>query len=98
MLTARLLTTSNALIGPVLFRMEERLLYAVYRKVLPPGRHQNRGKPTNHVEPMNLTARRTALRQRVAPLVRWTLSFAKPMQALIQRLAFFFNHYNHTTL
>ena len=65
--------------------------YAVYGKVLPSDRHQNRGKPTNHVERFNLT-----LRQRVAPLVRRTLSFAKSTQGLINRLAFFFNHYNST--
>jgi insertion element IS1 protein InsB len=45
---------------------------------------------TNHVERLNLT-----LRQRVAPLVRRTLSFAKTIAGLNQRLAFFFNHYNH---
>ncbi len=66
--------------------------YAVYAKIFPNDRHYNRGKPTNHLERLNLT-----LRQRVSPLVRRTLSFAKSIQGLTNRLAFFFNHYNYTT-
>jgi insertion element IS1 protein InsB len=65
--------------------------YVVYRRVLPPERHSCRGKVTNHVERLNLT-----LRQRVAPLVRRTLSFAKTLTGLQHRLAFFLNHYNHS--
>jgi insertion element IS1 protein InsB len=64
---------------------------AAYAQVLPKDRHHCRGKVTNHVERFNLT-----LRQRVAPLVRRTLSFAKTLTGLRQRFAFFFNHYNHS--
>lgn len=62
-----------------------------YRTILPQDRHCCRGKVTNHLERFNNT-----LRQRVAPLVRRTLSFAKSLTGLQQRLAFFFNHYNLT--
>ncbi len=65
--------------------------WAAYLRVVPPGRHRCQGKPTNHVERFNNT-----MRQRVAPLVRKTLSFAKTKQGLIQRVVVFLNHYNLT--
>ena len=65
--------------------------WAAYLRIAPPGRHGCKGKVTNHVERFNNT-----LRQRVAPLVRKTLSFAKTKQGLTQRIVVFLNTYNAT--
>ena len=66
---------------------------AAYAQVLPKDRHHCRGKVTNHIERFNLT-----LRQRLAPLRRRTLAFAKSLDHLRQHLAFFLNHYNATLI
>ena len=63
--------------------------YQAYLSVIPPQRHRSKGKCTNHVERLNNT-----LRQRVAPLVRRTLAFAKTKQGLRNRIIVFLNEYN----
>lgn len=62
-----------------------------YQKVIPEERHlySTKKKWTNHVERLNCT-----LRQRVARLVRETLSFSKTLANHIGAIQFFLCHYN----
>jgi len=66
--------------------------YAVYRGVMPAERHKaitKHARKTNHIERFNNT-----LRQRLARLVRDTLSFSKKVEHHIGAIKFFICHYN----
>lgn len=66
--------------------------WEAYETVLPTKRHKAVGKEsgkTNHVERFNNT-----LRQRVARLVRKTLSFSKRLENHIGAIWYFIHHYN----
>ncbi|MGZ8143928.1 MAG: IS1 family transposase, partial [Methylosarcina sp.] len=63
-----------------------------YRGIIPDGRHFAAGKEagqTNHIERLNGT-----LRQRIARLVRKTLSFSKKLDNHIGAIWYFIHHYN----
>jgi IS1 family transposase len=66
--------------------------YDVYQGVIPAARHKaitKNARKTNHVERFNNT-----LRQRLARLVRATLSFSKKVEHHIGAIKFFLCHYN----
>lgn len=66
--------------------------WEAYQTVLPGKRHRAVGKDsgqTNHIERFNCT-----LRQRVARLVRKTLSFSKKLENHIGAIWYFIHHYN----
>jgi insertion element IS1 protein InsB len=66
--------------------------YEVYRGVIPAERHKaitKQARKTNHIERFNNT-----LRQRLARLVRATLSFSKKVENHIGAIKFFICHYN----
>ena len=66
--------------------------YEVYNGVIPADRHKaitKKARKTNHIERFNNT-----LRQRLARLVRDTLSFSKKVQNHIGAIKFFICHYN----
>lgn len=66
--------------------------WEAYVNVIPPEQHQAVGKDsgkTNHIERFNNT-----LRQRVARLVRKTLSFSKKLANHIGAIWYFIHHYN----
>jgi len=66
--------------------------YEVYRGVMPAERHKaitKHARKTNHIERFNNT-----LRQRLARLVRDTLSFSKKVEHHIGAIKFFICHYN----
>ena len=66
--------------------------YVVYAKVIPAAQHKAISKlarKTNHIERFNNT-----LRQRLARLVRATLSFSKKVENHIGAIKFFICHYN----
>jgi insertion element IS1 protein InsB len=66
--------------------------YAVYSGVMPAERHKaitTQARNTNHIERFNNT-----LRQRLARLVRNTLSFSKKVENHIGAIKFFICHYN----
>ena len=66
--------------------------YEVYNGVMPAERHKAITKParkTNHIERFN-----NPLRQRLARLVRATLSFSKKVENHIGAIKFFICHYN----
>jgi insertion element IS1 protein InsB len=66
--------------------------YEVYKGVIPAERHTaitKKARKTNHLERFNNT-----LRQRVARLVRETLSFSKKLANHIGAIRFFICHYN----
>ena len=66
--------------------------YAVYKGVIPAERHKaitKHARKTNHIERFNNT-----LRQRLARLVRATLSFSKKGEHHIGAIKFFICHYN----
>ena len=66
--------------------------YAVYRGVIPAARHKaitKQARKTNHIERFNNT-----LRQRLARLVRDTLSFSKKVEKHIGAIKFYICHYN----
>ncbi|GIV98523.1 MAG: IS1 transposase [Herpetosiphonaceae bacterium] len=66
--------------------------WAAYAAVIPPKRHRPVGKEsgqTNHVERVNNT-----LPQRIARLVRKTLSFSKKVANHIGAIWYFIHHYN----
>jgi insertion element IS1 protein InsB len=66
--------------------------YAVYKGVIPAGQHRaitKHARKTNHIERFNNT-----LRQRVARLVRETLSFSKILANHIGAIKYFICHYN----
>src|SRR5215813_12129453 len=66
--------------------------YEVYRGVIPVERHKaitKQARKTNHIERFNNT-----LRQRLARLVRATLSFSKKVENHIEAIKFFICHYN----
>jgi insertion element IS1 protein InsB len=66
--------------------------YDVYRGVIPAERHKaitKQARKTNHIERFNNT-----LRQRLARLVRDTLSFSKKVENHIGAIKFFICHYN----
>src|SRR5262249_31984144 len=68
--------------------------YAVYAGIIPSAQHRAISKlarQTNHVERFNCT-----LRQRVARLVRATLSFSKTLANHIRAIKYFISHYNLT--
>jgi insertion element IS1 protein InsB len=67
-------------------------LYEVYKGVIPPAQHKaitKKARKTNHVERFNNT-----MRQRVARLVRDTLSFSKKLAHHFGAIKFFICHYN----
>jgi insertion element IS1 protein InsB len=69
-------------------------LYEVYKGVIPPVHHKpitKQARKTNHIERFNNT-----LRQRVARLVRDTLSFSKKLANHIGAIKYFICHYNLT--
>jgi insertion element IS1 protein InsB len=64
----------------------------VYHGVIPAGQHRvitKHARSTNHIERFNNT-----LRQRVARLVRETLSFSKTLANHIGAITYFICHYN----
>jgi len=66
--------------------------YEVYNGVIPAERHKaitKKARKTNHIERFNNT-----LRQRLARLVRDTLSFSKKVENHIGAIKFFICHYN----
>ena len=66
--------------------------YEVYSGVIPAERHKaiaKQARKTNHIERFNNT-----LRQRLARLVRDTLSFSKKVENHIGAIKFFICHYN----
>ena len=66
--------------------------YEVYNGVIPAERHKaitKQARKTNHIERFNNT-----LRQRLARLVRDTLSFSKKIENHIGAIKFFICHYN----
>jgi insertion element IS1 protein InsB len=66
--------------------------YEVYSGVMPVERHKaitKQARKTNHIERFNNT-----LRQRLACLVRDTLSFSKKVENHIGAIKFFICHYN----
>ena len=66
--------------------------FEVYRGVIPAERHKaitQQARKTNHIERFNNT-----LRQRLARLVRATLSFSKKVENHIGAIKFFICHYN----
>jgi insertion element IS1 protein InsB len=66
--------------------------YDVYKGVIPAERHKaitKKARKTNHIERFNNT-----LRQRLARLVRDTLSFSKKVENHIGAIKFFICHYN----
>jgi IS1 family transposase/transposase-like protein len=66
--------------------------WAAYAQVIPHKRHQAVGKEsgkTNHIERFNNT-----MRQRIARLVRKTLSFSKKLNNHIGAIWYFIHHYN----
>jgi insertion element IS1 protein InsB len=66
--------------------------YVVYEKVIPAAQHRaihKLARKTNHIERFNNT-----LRQRLARLVRDTLSFSKKVENHIGAIKFFICHYN----
>ena len=66
--------------------------YEVYNGVMPAERHKaitKQARNTNHIERFN-----TTLRQRLARLVRETLSFSKKVEHHIGAIKFFICHYN----
>ena len=66
--------------------------YEVYSGVIPAERHKaitKQARKTNHIERFNNT-----LRQRLARLVRETLSFSKKVEHHIGAIKFFICHYN----
>ena len=66
--------------------------YDVYTGVIPAERHKaitKKARKTNHIERFNNT-----LRQRLARLVRDTLSFSKKVEHHIGAIKFFLCHYN----
>jgi len=66
--------------------------YEVYNGVIPAERHKaitKQARKTNHIERFNNT-----LRQRLARLVRATLSFSKKVEHHIGAIKFFICHYN----
>jgi len=66
--------------------------YDVYKGVIPAERHKaitKKARKTNHIERFNNT-----LRQRLARLVRATLSFSKKVENHIGAIKFFICHYN----
>lgn len=68
--------------------------YVVYQGVIPAGQHRaitKHARKTNHIERFNNT-----LRQRVARLVRETLSFSKTLANHIGAIKYFICHYNLT--
>jgi insertion element IS1 protein InsB len=68
--------------------------YEAYRGVIPVERHKaitKQARKTNHIERFNNT-----LRQRVARLVRETLSFSKKLANHIGAIKYFICHYNLT--
>jgi insertion element IS1 protein InsB len=67
-------------------------VYEVYKGVIPPTQHKaftTKARNTNHVERFNNT-----LRQRIARLVRDTLSFSKTLANRISAIKFFICHDN----
>src|SRR5205823_4253830 len=68
--------------------------YEVYKGVIPAEQHRamtKKARKTNHIERFNNT-----LRQRVARLVRETLSFSKKLANHIGAIKYFICHYNLT--
>jgi insertion element IS1 protein InsB len=68
--------------------------YDVYKGVIPAAQHRaitKKARKTNHIERFNNT-----LRQRVARLVRETLSFSKKLANHIGAIKYFICHYNLT--
>jgi len=68
--------------------------YEVYQGVMPAARHKpitKQARKTNHIERFN-----TTLRQRVARLVRETLSFSKKLANHVGAIKYFICHYNLT--
>jgi insertion element IS1 protein InsB len=66
--------------------------YEAYKEVIPADRHKaitKKARKTNHIERFNNT-----LRQRVARLVRESLSFSKKLAHHIGAIKFFICHYN----
>jgi insertion element IS1 protein InsB len=66
--------------------------YVVYEKVIPAAQHRaihKLARKTHHIERFNNT-----LRQRLARLVRNTLSFSKKVENHIGAIKFFICHYN----
>ena len=64
----------------------------MYNGIIPAERHKaitKKARKTNHIERFNNT-----LRQRVARLVRTTLSFSKKVEHHIGAIKFFICHYN----
>jgi IS1 family transposase len=71
------------------FHMDQ---YEVYSGVMPAERHKaitKQARKTNHIERFNNT-----LRQRLARLVRESLSFSKKVENHIGAIKFFIRHYN----